>query len=254
MMPRAHIRHILMAMVLSIATSGTAQDPAQPQAVSDIGSAASAPFRPPMSTDELVNAPSPGVASMPQVRAAEIDLSSGSATLTIPLIDWVVGGSSLGIGLGYRVGAFSTEEQPGWIGLGWNLQGVYAVSRSVAGLPDEYTEFDLRNPENADAEYFDRLLKYHADAAIDRYSYTLPGGSGQFTLSPSGTINEFPSSNNLIELIGEKNNDKVRDFRITTPDGTQYEFTERERSTYQYNPASLSPGSACPGYEAVTSW
>ena len=189
---------------------------------------------------------------MPELKSAEVDMSTGTATLAIPLGGWSVGSTPVSIGLSYRIGAFKTEEEAGWIGLGWNLQGGGAVTRSFVGQPDEYVDFDLQKGVITDADYFDRLLRYRTDANFDRYSYHCPGGSGQFVIN-GGNIIQLGNSNDKIEFMGEPA-DGVRDFRIITPDGTRYEFTVRETSEYRYLPSNVDYGFANPNYTGVSSW
>ena len=205
----------------------------RPAAVS--GQEQAQPFWPALTADELAVAPSPEAATLPPVRQAEVDLSTGTATLSYPLLEWSVGAYPVRIGLTYRVGAFTTDELPGWIALGWNLTGAGSVSRTIMGLPDEMRRFELRNTTQANgadcAEYIGRLMDFASDASFDRYRYSCPGASGQFIVR-DGEIIQLPRSNNRIEFIGDIN-DGVRDFRITTPDGTAYEFTEREYIVFQ---------------------
>ena len=52
-------------------------------------------------------------------------------------------------------------------------------------------------------------------------------------VKPGWNVLHLPSSPNIIELIGEKS-EGVYNFRITTPDGTKYEFCEREHTQHSY--------------------
>lgn len=211
-----------------------------------------APFWPARTADELVVTPSPEVGRLPEVRQAEVDLSSGTATLSYPLLEWNVGSFPMHIGLSYRVGSFTIEELPGWIGLGWNLTGGGSVSRTIVGLPDEYKKFELRREENVDVDYINDLTDYRTDASLDRYIYNCPGGTGQFVIINSQIV-QMPESDNIIEFSGEVN-EGVRDFRIITPDGVRYEFNEREHAEYHYLPECIYPNHRSPNYKAVSSW
>ncbi len=230
---------VVVVMFISPALRIVAQDEAKP-------------FRPAMTADELVVTPSPEVGTLPQVRQAEVDLSTGTAILSYPLLEWTVGSMPVRIGLHYRVGAFTTDELPGCVGLGWNLTGTGFVSRTIVGQPDELRTFDMRTSSDADTDYIERLLDYRADASLDRYSYSCPGASGQFVISGSEIV-QIPKTNNRIELIGEVDRG-VRDFRITTPDGTRYDFTRREHINYRQKPYCIEYGWKSPDYTAVSAW
>lgn len=210
-------------------------------------------FWPAMTADEMVTEPKPDVGTLPAVRQADVDLASGSATLHYPLLKWTVGAHTVSIGLSYSVRAYHTDELAGNIGLGWTLEGAGAVSRSIVGRPDEEVTFDMRRPENVDADYFKALTEYRTDASLDRYSYQCAAGSGQFVVHPGGRIEELPRSGNIIELVGDKR-EGVRDFRITAPDGTRYEFSEREHIEYRYLPQNLPAGFIPSDYNAVSTW
>ena len=214
-----------------------------------------APFWPVMTADEMAVSPSPEVATLPAYRDPEVDLSSGRGTLSFGLLEWTVGNYPVRLGLTYRIGAFRTDELPGWIGLGWNLTGAGAVTRTVMGQPDEKLPMEVRTTTQANGsdcvDYISRLMDYKSDASRDRYSYSCPGGNGQFIIR-DGEIVPLPRTNNRIEFIGETV-DGVRDFRVTTPDGTRYEFTEREHISYQ-DTGPIDESFHPHDYTAVSSW
>ena len=233
--------HIFMALVVVISTS---------KAIAQENQAAA--FWPTRTAEELAVAPSPEVATMPAYRQAEINYTTGRATLSYPLLEWQVGAYPMAVGLTYRVGAFTTEELAGWIGMGWNLTGTGSVSRVIKGLPDEKVTFDLRDSQSVDTTYICDLMDYRKEASLDRYSYNCPGGSGSFVIR-QGEIIELPESDNEIEQIGQIS-EGVRDFRVTTPDGTKYEFTEREHIEYRYLPYCPPANFKSPNYNAVSTW
>jgi hypothetical protein len=71
-----------------------------------------------------------------------VDLSSGSFTYNIPLMD--VGGYP--INLAYNAGA-SMDQEASCVGLGWNINpGV--ISRNMRGLPDDFDGEDMTKEMN----------------------------------------------------------------------------------------------------------
>ena len=219
---------------------------------------ASQPFWPALTAEELVVAPSPEVASLGKYQDPTVDLSSGQGTLSIGITTLSVRGANINIGLNYRLGGFTTNERPGWFGLGWNLTGMGSVKRIISSQPDEKKPVDIRTQKEIDQspdslDYLTDLIDLKREASLDRYSYSLPTGEqGQFYIKGNQIV-ELPKSNNLIEQIGETA-DGVRDFRITAIDGTVYEFTEREHTEFRSSPEGIDQFYRSPNYRAVSAW
>lgn len=218
-----------------------------------------APIWPVMTADEQTVAPSPSSASLPGYSDAVVNLSSGQGSLSYGLLSWDVGTYTVSLGLGYRIGAVRTEDLPGCIGLGWTLQGAGSVSRSIDGLPDElkpeliYKENALNEMETTAAvDYLRSLRKLERDASLDRYSYSAPGISGSFVIE-NGKITELPVSGNKIELTGSYA-EGVKNFRITSPDGTAYDFEEREHSHFVHSSTAVDISQPVRDYTAVSTW
>lgn len=215
-------------------------------------------FAPALTLDELTAKPSPDVAAMNRHIEEGIDYSTGTGGLEIPLYSWKVGDFDMKIGLRYRIGAYKVKERAGWTGLGWNLTGGGCVSRDIIGLPDEKYNTNVRSVDQISADsvgynYLREIEEYRDDYAYDRYSYTCPGAEGSFIIK-SGKIIQLPSTDNVIEFTGIEN-DGVRDFLITTPDGTKYYFTEREKINYRIIPtAFIIPMWIINYQDAVSAW
>lgn len=214
-------------------------------------------FAPARTLDELTVLPSPEAASMTRHVDESMDMTTGRGTLTVPIAEFKTGTYNIPIALTHRIGGFTIEELPGWVGLGWNLTCTGVVTRNIMGQPDEKLPYESR-PESKiinskdGLDYLKNLIDLKIDASLDRYSYSFPGGNGNFVII-NGTIHQLPQTDNEITLIGNTV-DGVRDFRITTPDGTAYEFTEREHSEYRYIPYKYNEIFKSPDYTAVSAW
>lgn len=246
------IHFLYRAIVLTVLTAYAGMSESM-FAVAQSADNASRPFWPTAAADERVTLPSPEAASLPVAPEPQVDLATGRGSLSFSLAQWQVGAHTMSLGLSYRLGAFHTDEWPGWLGLGWSFEGLGVVTRRIVGLPDEMMEFELREKKDADVDYVRELARWKKDASVDRYSYRLPGASGEFIIM-NGNVLHLPSSPNIIELIGEKS-EGVYDFRITTPDGTKYEFCEREHTQHSYSSQYIQPGiPSHPGFTAVSTW
>lgn len=215
-------------------------------------------FSPVLTLDEVTAMPSPEAWAMSRHLEEGIDHSTGTGTLSIPLYSWDVGDLRMELGLRYRLGAYKVRERSGWVGLGWSLTGGGCVSREIVGLPDEKYGTGIKTAAqiSADSEghkYLQEVEEYRADSGLDRYSYSCPGAEGSFVIV-RGKIVQTPETDNKIEFTGTEK-DGVRDFLVTTPDGTKYYFTEREKTDFRNIPASLAiPMSQLNYQDAVSAW
>ena len=227
-------------------------------------------MRPALTIEERVVAPEPKPWAFPEYEAPQVDLSTGSGSMAVGLYSWNVGSHVMSVSLGYSLGGHTLEEKSGLVGVGWNLGCAGTVYREIAGLPDEQVAFrSLSNAEidaleesdmstdsklGAGARYLADVEERKVEAQFDRYHYQFAGHSGSFMVK-GGSIVMLPADNVTITRIGEEGDDGVRDFRIELPDGTAYEFTEREHTSYTHSPRAIRPEFKGPGYDrAVTRW
>lgn len=144
------------------------------------------------------------------------------------------------------------------VGLGWSLQAGGSISRVINGQPDELLPFDIQTHgevmQSNDMQYLEDLQHYDADANYDRYYYHFDGHSGSFICNPSdGRITQLPPTPDVITRI--ENADGSFDFTIRTLSGATYYFTEREHSTYEFSPSSITAYYRSPNYHNVpTGW
>lgn len=81
------------------------------------------PYHPLMTLEDLTVLPSPEAHAMSRHMDEDIDRSTGTGTLSIPLYSWESGDIGMSLGLRYRIVAYKVRERAGWVGLGWNLTG-----------------------------------------------------------------------------------------------------------------------------------
>ncbi|MDE6771134.1 MAG: hypothetical protein K2J49_00890, partial [Muribaculaceae bacterium] len=216
-------------------------------------------FSPLLTLDEVTALPSPDVAAMTRHIDEGIDYSTGTGGLSIPLYSWSSGDLQLSIGLQYRLGAYKVKERAGWVGLGWNLTGGGCVTREIVGLPDEKNDTPIRSDAQIRADgnghlYLQEVEEFKADSDLDRYRYSCPGAEGSFVIK-SGKIVQTPETDNIIEFHGTER-DGVKDFMVTTPDGTRYYFTEREKLSFRMETsrATLTMKEFLSYQDAVSAW
>lgn len=208
--------------------------------------------------------PSPEAAGMNRFIDHPVSYNTGVVSPSIPLYDIQVGRYSMPVTLNYHGAGIKADDENYYVGLGWSLFVGGYISRTVRGRPDEQQEFNIRSTRTFtlgnkdDLTYLKDVLHRQIDANYDRYNYSFAGYSGSFILrkSVSGMdVVQLPETDLKIELIGEVL-EGVRNFKITTPAGKQYSFTEREHTNYHYNPHVLeaNPGYRTADYMCVSGW
>ena len=208
-------------------------------------------------TDAFVP-PSPEAVWQNRYVSYPISHSTGTVQVSIPLCDLPVKDIPLNVSLSYHTGGIKVDDVASSVGLGWSLQAGGSISRVINGQPDELLPFDIQTHgevmQSNDMQYLEDLQHYDADANYDRYYYHFDGHSGSFICNPSdGRITQLPPTPDVITRI--ENADGSFDFTIRTLSGATYYFTEREHSTYEFSPSSITAYYRSPNYHNVpTGW
>ena len=215
-------------------------------------------LRIPRTFQDETQLPSPDAARMLRHADQQVSHATGAADIGIPLCSMQVADYTLDVSLGYRTSGVKADDEGCVCGLGWALQCGGSITRTIHGRPDELRPFDLRTASSVlsslSTGYLTELLHRRRDANYDRYHYSLPGYSGGFIIDGSNIV-QIPQTDLLIELCDDEN-EGVRNFLITTPEGTRYHFAEREHTNYSYHPVAIPTvaGYLSANYEAVTAW
>jgi len=136
--------------------------------------------------------PSPTAASLGQYGQTPVDLFSGQQQISIPIHEIKTKGISVPIGLFYNSGGNKVNNQPGWVGQGFDLQTGGVITRKANGAKDECIGGTLSWPEDngglttypfksIDGGY----LAGFADQQ-DEFSFNANGLSGSFVIEPNG--------------------------------------------------------------------
>ena len=172
--------------------------------------------------------PLPEAVAMRQYTDYPVALNTGAANVQIPVFSLDEGDIPLSVSLSYHSNGCKAEANSGAVGLGWTLQAGGCISRSIMGLPDEYKGIMVEDHTSTKLRltHLTRVMQKRIDASMDRYYYNFNGYSGCF-VRYGGHIIKLPENDLKIEEITGSDS-KMPDFRIITPDGTAYYFTEKE--------------------------
>ncbi len=188
---------------------------------------------------------SPTAAALTAYTDVPVDYFTGVPGIAIPVYTISDADLNLSLNLSYHAGGNKVESQSTWIGLGWSLNDLPIISRSVNGYPDEkpggfftpYSNlecsqiFDKRlsgiSGNNADMaayrDYANSISQKMVDPEPDVFSFSINGHSGKFYYNQK--LKKFVCTpfNNLKITFSNDN------FKIISDDGTIYNFFSIDR-------------------------
>ncbi|MDE6176085.1 MAG: hypothetical protein K2F71_00915, partial [Paramuribaculum sp.] len=103
-------------------------------------------------------------------------------------------------------------------------------------------------------QYLKDVSDEKIDAALDRYSYSIPGYSGTFYILSDGTIRQFPNSDVIIARKDDPTESGKHIFTILTPDGVEHTFADRETAKVDIVPMGLESVPKERHYSYTSSW
>jgi hypothetical protein len=199
--------------------------------------------------------PNPETAKLLSANNISNNLTSGTASISIPLYTIKCGSINVPISANYSTNGFLVDEIAGVLGMGWSLNAGGAITRKTNGKPDELT-YPLAEPPSF-SDYNQQLLNYlheisndagSYDNSKDFYRYDIGEFSASF-IKNGNTYQQVPTSRNKIQFIAGAGVNNY-EIKITSTSGTIYTFggTYREiTNTYK-----SSRGSAPPRFPNIT--
>jgi hypothetical protein len=89
---------------------------------------------------------SPNMTALDKFRNIPVDLFTGTPQISIPLHTLKYGRIEVPINLRYHPAAVKPSPHPGWVGLGWDLESIGTITRTMHNMNDEY---DGPTPDDA---------------------------------------------------------------------------------------------------------
>ncbi|CAD0009675.1 RHS repeat domain-containing protein [Flavobacterium salmonis] len=182
---------------------------------------------------------------------------TGIPQISIPLYNIETPGLNLPLSLNYHAGGNKVDALASDVGLGWSLQTIPSITRSVNGIEDEHAQGFFNNWNYAWGSnetfldyyqtdfdsYSAKLFRafaynnpYTTDLGPDVFYYNLPGESGRFMYDESSEqFITFPKSNIKIIKIQNGFTSESLSFKIIATDGTIFIFDIHEKGFEIFN-------------------
>jgi 20S proteasome alpha/beta subunit len=199
----------------------------------------------------------PNVATLNKFIDFPVDKSTGVPNIAIPIYTLKEKNFSWPISLAYHAGGIRVEEIASNVGLGWSLIADAVVSRTIKGIPDEYsggfyghsgpytyqTPVSVSNGSPPPALYLiNQMSSSTMDTEPDMFYFQLGGYLGKFVIDTGRHVRLMPEQDIKIEVSAGN----YFAFVITTPDGVQYYFD----NNMDYN----LPSGSFDGSGITTAW
>jgi len=158
-----------------------------------------------------------------------VNFNTGAPSLSVPIWTASSGSLSFPVYLSYSSNGVRVSDTPGVAGLGWNLSAGGSISQLVRGLPGENPDIPLN--QFISTEYLDSVRNGQIDAEPDIFSYSFPGGGGQFFYDENGNIRTTVENYLVIKKLQVQVDTIIKDiYQITDAGGTVYTFGETQRT------------------------
>ncbi len=214
-----------------------------------------------------IEVPSPQAYSFFRYSEFPVNYSTGLPNINIPITTLKEGTLEVPVTLSYHAGTIKPREQVGWVGFGWDLNVGGVITRKIESIRDDKENIGwfFAKPDDPVIDDPDMI-----DGAPDVFSYSFNGHSGKFVLDLDNSFMVYPMDNIIVELITEDDDYSEVDgvcslkdywypgvglgetyfqgFRITSDDGTIYEFRQIEYSFPK------GGGVSGPDHQVINTW
>ncbi len=214
--------------------------------------------------------PSPNVMAINKFVDVPVSLYTGSSNINIPLHTINLNNFTLPVSLSYQSSGLKVDEIASFVGAGWTLNATGVISRTLYGLPDEYsgeygqgyfsdiskrafddlyhinfTEIEdctISNPaidpistSGDPVNFLDSLSSGIIDVQSDLYHFSMPGKSGKFTFNHDGDIKKLSIDD--MKIVQQPFHDGIP---AISSDDYEWEIIDDKGVKYYYNKAELT--------------
>jgi RHS repeat-associated protein len=188
--------------------------------------------------------PSPATTAFAKYVDIPVSYHTGVPNISLPIGSVTDGTLELPISLSYHASGIRMAETASWVGLGWNINAVGQVTRTVNGYPDEkehgylkdnlqgvvrptmynsggYSEVQAQGGIPSLQSAMDNFNR--TDYEPDLFSFSAGGYSGKFYIHPTQGIVLIPKQDLTIQY-DDPSDGEFDYFTIITPVGDRYHF------------------------------
>lgn len=179
---------------------------------------------------------SPNAAGIQKFQDYQVNLSSGSPSISFTLFNATSGNLNLPITLHYNsFNGHTLTDLASWVGWGWSLDLGINMSRNIRGAADDYPNSTnyLNTTRSFDWDVCDNVIDYSNapfanegtyDLEPDIYSYAIGSASGKFNLKKS-SLEPFLIPYQPVKIEHDYvSGSRITQWKITGPDGVTYVF------------------------------
>jgi YD repeat-containing protein len=217
---------------------------------------------------------SPNAAGLSKYGDIPVNHHTGVPHISIPIHNITNGRISTSIALSYHSSGVRVDELASWVGLGWSLQGVGMISRSINGGPDEGTgsnasqmphsgwgwyrdggiapgisncgpqPCNILDPNGNMTAYdgcwgmYRMASKGEIDTEPDMFNFNFGGYSGKFFFDENRVVHMIPETDLVIEPV----NSPLYFFawKIISPNGDRFYFGGSTATEVSYTDGATS--------------
>lgn len=163
----------------------------------------------------------PDAAALWKFEDTAVNLSSGTADISVPLFNISVHKINIPVNIVYNASGIRVNEVATQVGLGWHINAGGMISKTIYGKNDETALYDVPDNFNAEDFFDEESPNVEGVGQPDVYQYNLPHKSGRFIYNYNKTIKAATIPFDPIIIAHEKHSNY---YTITDTDGTLYEF------------------------------
>jgi hypothetical protein len=195
--------------------------------------------------------PSPNASAITRYGTIPVGLNTGIPEISIPIYEIKSGNLKLPISFSYHSSGIKVNDVSTSVGLGWSLNAIPHLTRTVFGLPDDNESYGFlyKNVPDVNASINDLYcylysltLEQEADGSPDRFSYSTLNGAGQFLFT--NTLNNVVDFKTLIipKRPIKIKFEGINKITITETDGTIYIFGKNDNDSLVHDVTDTHSG------------
>lgn len=188
---------------------------------------------------------SPEISKFNRFGNQNLSLNKGEVSISFPIFNIKNNDISFDLSFSYNSNGIKVSDIATPLGTSWSIDNIPTISRTVRGLPDENTFFDINvsfllnkitnGTPSEKLNYKNGIYNREYDTEPDIFQFSIIGESGKFYYSQEkGEFVTIPKSNIKITRVGNIG------FKIVDDKGLEYTFESIGETTQDINNGGVS--------------